>query len=100
MIFKKFAVISRQDHWVSAFCPTRWTVRAEVLTFISEIYQSLQSTWEAAKQAIKDSEMRAQVMFDYFFGVELGRKCCEGQGIVRTSPGTLIRTDEKFALLR
>ena len=63
-------------------CPTRWTVRAEAFASISENFQALQLTWEAAKQASKDSEMRARITgiaaqmenFDYFFGVELGRK--------------------------
>ena len=63
-------------------CPTRWTVRAEALTSIAENYDVLQLTWEAARDAVRDTEMRARFSgvaaqmekFDFFFGVELGRK--------------------------
>ena len=85
----------------------------------------MQSTWEAAKQATKDSEMRARITgvafhmerFDYF-GIELGRKClsvvdnlsralqsatmsaCEGQAIVKRTVQSLqsFRTSEQFDL--
>lgn len=107
-------------------CPTRWTVRAEALTSIAENYQALQLTWDAAKEATKDTEMRARIggvaaqmeKFDFFFGVELGWKvlnmadnlsqslqaailsACEGQQVVRTTLATFqaIRTDECFYL--
>ena len=111
---------------VRILCPTRWTVRAEALTSIAENYQALQLTWDAAKEATKDTEMRARIggvaaqmkKFDFFFGVELGRKvlnmadslsrslqaatlsACEGQQVVRTTLATFqaIRTDECFYL--
>lgn len=76
VIFRKFADdIKAGSPGIHTLCPTRWTVRAEALTSISENYQALQSTWEAAKQATKDSEMRARITgvasqmerFDYFF---------------------------------
>ena len=68
---------------IRTLCPTRWTVRAKALASISENYQALQSTWEAAIGATKDTEMRARITgvasmmekYQYFFGVELGRKC-------------------------
>ena len=103
---------------------TRWTVRAEVLTSISENYQALQSTWEAARQA---TEARARITgvaaqmenFDSFFGIELGKKflfmvdnlsralqsatisSCEGQRVVTMTVRALqsIRNEEKFILL-
>lgn len=61
-------------------CPTGWTVRAEALTSISENYHALQLTWDAAKDATKDTEMRARIgevaaqmeKLDFFYGVELG----------------------------
>ena len=67
---------------VRILCPTRWTVRAEALSSIAENYQALQMTWDAAKEATRDSEMRARIggvaaqmeKFDFFCGVELGRK--------------------------
>ena len=111
---------------VRILCPTRWTVWAEALTSIAENYQALQLTWNAAKEATKDTEMRAQIggvaaqmeKFDFFFGVELGRKvlnmadnlsrslqaatlsACEGQQVVRTTLATFqaIQTDECFYL--
>ena len=63
-------------------CPTQWTVRAKALTSIAENYQALQLTWDAAKEATKDTEMGARIggvaaqmeKFDLFFGVELGQK--------------------------
>ena len=86
----------------------------------------LQLTWEAAKEATKDTEMRARVLgvaaqmekFSFFFGIELGRKvvnmadnlsrslqsatisACEGQQIVKTTLAiyATIRTDEYFDL--
>ena len=120
-------MILRQDLLVFALYVLQdGLLGAEALISISENYQALQSTWEAAKQATKDSEMRARITgvasqmerFDYFFGVELGRKClsmvdnlsralqsatmsaCEGQGIVRRTVQSLqsIRTDENFDL--
>jgi len=67
---------------IRILCPTRWTVRAEALSSISENYEALQLTWDAAIEATRDSEMRARIggvsaqmqKFDFFFGVELGRK--------------------------
>lgn len=64
-------------------CLTRWTTRAEALTSTSENYQALQSRWKAARQATKVTEARAHItgiaaqleMFDYFFGIELEKKC-------------------------
>ena len=38
-------------------CPTRWTVQAEALASTSDNYQS---TWQAAKLATKDSEIKAR----------------------------------------
>ena len=127
VIFKKFAEdIKAGSPGIRMLCPTRWTVRAEALTSICENYQALQSTWEAARQATKDTEARARITgvaaqmekFDYFFGIELGKKClsmvdnlsralqsatisaCEGQGVVKMTVQALqsIRSDEKFDL--
>ena len=105
-------------------CPTRWTVSVEALTSIAENYDVLQMTWEAAKDAVRDTEMRARIggvaaemeRFDFYFGVELGRKllnivdnlsrtlqataisACEGQKIISLTVATLqsIRSDEIF----
>ena len=60
---------------VRILCPTQRTVQAEVLTFIAENYQALQLTWDAAKEAMKDTEMSARIggvaaqmeKFDFFF---------------------------------
>lgn len=74
--------ISTGSPGIRILCPTRWTVRAAALTSIAENYQALQSTWNLASNETKDSEMRARIggvaaqmeRFDFFFGVELGRK--------------------------
>ena len=83
-------------------------------------------TWDAAKEATRDSEMRARIggvaaqmeKFDFFFGVELGRKilnmadnlsrslqekcisACEGQKLISLTLATFqsIRSDECFDL--
>ncbi len=111
---------------VRILCPTRWTVRAEALASISENYQALQLTWDTAKEAARDTETRARIggvaaqmeKFDFFFGIELGRKvlnmadnlsrslqaatlsACGGQQLVKTTLATFqaIRTDECFSL--
>ncbi|KAL5466972.1 hypothetical protein EMCRGX_G031137 [Ephydatia muelleri] len=96
---------------IRIFCPTRWTVRAEALASIADHYNSLMQTWDAAKDATRDTEMKARIggvtaqmeSFDFIFGVELGQKllnmvdnlscslqstrhsACEGQRIVQTT---------------
>ena len=93
---------------------------------ISENWVALQSTWEAARQATKDTEMRAKIIgvasqmerFDYFFGIELGQKylnmvdnlsrslqratisACEGQEIVKKTVQSLqsIQSSDHFDL--
>lgn len=109
-IFKKIAhEVKVEAPSIRTLCLTRWTVRAEALASISENYEALLSTWEVAKESTKETEMKARILgvesqmekFEYFFGVELGRKCldmvenlsktlqqtrisaCEGQGVVR-----------------
>ena len=83
VIFQKFKNdVASGSPGIRILCPTRWTVRAEALTSISENYSVLQLTWEAAKEATKNTEMRARVLgvaaqmekFSFFFGIELGRK--------------------------
>ena len=103
-------------------CPTRWTVCAEALASIGDNYNALMQTWDAAKDATRDTEMKARIggviaqmeSFDFFFGVELGRKllnmvdnfsrslqstrlsACERQRIVQTTKLTFqsIRSDQ------
>ena len=61
-IFKKIAEdIKAGSPGICILCPTRWTVRAEAFTSISENHQALHSTWQAAKQATKDTEMKARI---------------------------------------
>lgn len=128
VLFRKFKdKIKPGSPGVRTLCPTtRWTVKAEALASISENYEALQQTWGEAKQGTKDTEMRARIVgvaaqmkdFDYFFGLELGRKClsiadnlsrslqastisaCESQEVVKLSLKTLqsMRSDEHFNL--
>ncbi len=109
---------------IRILCPTRWTVRAEALASITENYNTLQLTWDVAKDATKDTEIRARIagvkaqmnQFNFFFGVHLGKKilnmvdnlsrslqatsksACHGQQIVGLTLTTLqsIRSDESF----
>ena len=68
---------------IRTLCPTRWTVKAESMASISENYKALQVTWDEAKQATKETDMRIRIIgiaaqmekFEYLFGLELGRKC-------------------------
>ena len=84
VIFRKRAEeIQAGSPGIRTLCPTRWTVRADAFASISENYQALQATWDSAKQATKDTEMKARIIgvasqmqkFNYFFGIEFGRKC-------------------------
>ena len=126
-IFKKVKEdVTTGSPGIRILCPTRWTVRAEALSSISENYEALQLTWDEAMEATRDTEMRARIggvsaqmqKFDFFFGVELGRKllnmvdnlsrslqaktlsACEGQKLVSVTLVTLqsIRSEPSFDL--
>jgi hypothetical protein len=126
-IFKKFKDdVTVGSPGLRILCPTRWTVRAEALTSISENYNALQLTWDAAKDATRDTEMRSRIggvasqmeKYEFFYGVELGRKllnivdnlsrslqtktisACEGQKLVSKTLTTFesMRSDECFDL--
>ena len=45
--------ISEGSPGIRILCPTRWTVRSEALTSISENYHVLQLTWDAAMEVTK-----------------------------------------------
>ena len=74
-------IITTGSIGIRLLCPTRWTVRAEALPSIAENYNTLQLTWDAAKDATRDSEIRARIrgikaqmtQFEFFFGVQLGK---------------------------
>ena len=111
---------------IRILCPTRWTVRAEAFSSISENYYVLQKTWDVAKDATKDTELKARIggvaaqmeKFHFIFGVELGRKILtmtdnlsrslqtktisahEGQTLVKTTLSTLLkmRTEMNYTL--
>lgn len=83
VIFKKLKNdLSVDSSGVRLLCLTRWTVRAAALLSIAENYVTLRNTWYEAKDQSRDSEMRARIggvakqidSFNFFFGVELGRK--------------------------
>ena len=118
--------ISECSPGIRILCPTRWTVRAEAFSSISENYHLLQKTWDVANDATKDTELKARIggvaaqmeKFNFFFGVELGRKILnmtdnlsrslqtktisahEGQTLVKTTLSTLLkmRTEMNFTL--
>ena len=54
--------ISNDSPGIRVLCPTRWTVKAEALASISENYRVLQLTWESAKNATTDTEMKARIL--------------------------------------
>ncbi|KAI6658762.1 hypothetical protein LOD99_15087 [Oopsacas minuta] len=118
--------ISECSPGIRILCPTRWTVRAEAFSSISENYHVLQLTWNVAKDATKDTELKTRIggvaahmeKFEFFFGVELGRKILnmtdnlsrslqtktisahEGQTLVKITLSTLLkmRTEINFNL--
>ncbi len=66
---------------IRMLCPTRWTVRAEALSSITENYGALEMTWDVAMDETLDTEMEAriggvsaQMENSISFLVELGRK--------------------------
>ena len=61
VIFNKFKDVSAGSPGFHILCPTRWTVRGETLTPISDNYVALQKTWDSTKDATKDTEMKAQI---------------------------------------
>ncbi|KAI6656107.1 Zinc finger MYM-type protein 1-like [Oopsacas minuta] len=127
IIFQRFKDdVTIASPGLRVLCPTRWTVRAEALASIAENYHALQLTWDVAKDATRDTEMRARIggvaaqmeKFDFFYGISLGRKllnivdnlsrsmqaknisACDGQRLVDMTHKTLqsMRTDECFGL--
>ena len=96
------------------------------LTSVSENYITLQQTWDAAREATKDTEVRARIAgvaaqmekFEFFYGLELGRKilnmvdnlsrslqakymcASDGQKLVQITVSALqlMRTDNDFKL--
>ena len=127
VIFKKFKnELSVDSLGVRLLCPTHWTVRAAALSSIVENYDTLRNTWYEAKDQNRDSEMRGRIggvakqmdSFNFFFGVELGRKILnmaeylssslqasnmsanEGQSIMKMTILTLegMRSEECFLL--
>ena len=125
VIFQKIKdEVSLRAPGVRVLCPTRWTVRAEALTTISENCETLQLTWEVARETTRETEMRSRIdgvsaqmrKFDFFFGVELSRRMLNmvgnlsralqaktitaNQGLVSMTLQALqsIRKDESFQL--
>jgi hypothetical protein len=111
---------------IRVLCPTRWTVRVEALSSITNNFEVLQSTWEEAVEVVKDTETKARIhgvssqmnTFDYLFGNLLGQmilkhadnlsstlkhkslSAAEGQQIARMTTETLksIRNDQSYDL--
>jgi hypothetical protein len=69
---------------IRVLCPTRWTVRVEALSSITNNFEVLQSTWEEAVEVVKDTETKARIRgvssqmntFDYLFGNLLDIEAC------------------------
>jgi hypothetical protein len=74
--------VSNDGPGIRLLCPTRWTVRAESRTPVSENFITLQKTWDATREATKDTDVRAKISgvaaqmekFEFFYGLELERK--------------------------
>ena len=61
-IFQKFKDdVAAGSPGTRILCPTRWTVRTEALASIADNYTALMQTWDAAKDATRDTEMKAQI---------------------------------------
>ena len=69
-----------QEKSIHAFCPTRWTVRAETLHSVIENRDELKVLWEWSIKHLKGTEMKARVIgvntvisnFSFFYGCALG----------------------------
>ena len=111
---------------VRVLCPTRWTVNAASLASIIDNYAVLQSTWEQAVDAVRDTESKARIngvaaqmeKFDFLFGAAIGElilrhsdnlnqtlqkkttSAAEGQQVARMVTDTLqsIRKQESYDL--
>ena len=103
-IFQKFKDdVAAGSPGIRILCPTRWTVRAEALASMADNYNALMQTWDAAKDATRDTEMKARIggvaaqmeSFDFFFEVELGRKLLN---MVDKLTFQSIRSDQCFDL--
>ena len=65
---------------IHAFCPTRWTVRGEALSAISNNHDELMELWDWSLNVLTDTEMKARIRgaiaamqrFQFFFGCQLG----------------------------
>jgi len=44
---------------IRVLCPTRWTVKVNLLTSILNNYETLQDTWEEALTVTQDAEVKA-----------------------------------------
>ena len=109
---------------IRVLCPTRWTVRADSLSSIISNYEILQSTWQEAIAAARDTETKARIQgvssqmttFDYWYGNILGEmilrhtdnlsstlqksslSAAEGQQVAQMTVATIksLRSDESF----
>ena len=123
-IFKKIQhEIICESPGIRMLAPTRWTVRAEALTSISENYEALRDTWYVSIEESKDSVMRARIggvarQMDSTLVLNLAAKCyawltilsktlqaptisaTEGQGVMKMTLEALkcTRSDEAFSL--
>ncbi len=65
---------------IRVLCPTRWTVKAEVLNSILNNFTVLLKLRDESLDVVKDSDMKARIQgvaaqmrkFEFFFGVSLG----------------------------
>lgn len=111
---------------IRVLCPTRWTVRADVLASIVVNYDILQSTFEESIAVARDTELKARIQgvsaqmntFAYLYGNMLGEmilrhadnlsstlqhktmSAAEGQVVAQMTIDTIkaIRNDEMFDL--
>jgi len=73
---------------VHEFCPTRWTVRGEIMESFLNNYGELMELWKWSLQEVKETEMKAR--FDFIFC------CCLGERILKQTDNlskTLQRKD-------
>mgnify|MGYP001793986520 CR=1 FL=1 len=69
-----------ESQGVHTLCPTRWTVRGEVLAAVLNNNEELMELWEWSFGVCKDTEMKARILgvqavmtkFDFYFGCSLG----------------------------
>jgi hypothetical protein len=119
---------SGTSHGIQSFCPTRWTVRGDVIESILDNYDTLKRLWVECLETRLESDIKGRIIgvqtqmlnFNTLFGLQLSKKilkitdnlsrtlqnqkmsAAEGQAIAELTVRTLksMRTDTSFTVFQ